>query len=193
MTFFIFLSYLPYAAVSAFTPGPNNLLALYAVSRDGWQRGRRVLFGICAGFLAVMVLCALFCYELDQYLPALSRLLKYVGAAYILWLAVHVARSKPQEEEGHSSSFWQGFLLQFINPKVILYAITVYTGYVLPAQSQLPALLFHSLCLTLIGAAGFSTWALAGNFLQNILQKHFRLFHSIMGAVLALCGVGLLL
>lgn len=193
MSFFIILSYLPYALVSAFTPGPNNLLALYAVSRDGWKQGRRVLFGICAGFFAVMVLCALFCYELDRYLPALSNILKYVGAAYILWLAIHVARSKPDEAEGHSSSFWQGFLLQFVNVKVILYAITVYTGYVLPVESQLSVLLVHSLCLTLIGAMGFSTWAVAGSFLQQVLRKHFRLFNYTMGAVLALCAVSLLL
>ncbi len=34
------ISYLPYTCVTAFTPGPNNILSLYAVSRNGWRKGK---------------------------------------------------------------------------------------------------------------------------------------------------------
>lgn len=193
MTFFTFLSYLPYSLSTALTPGPNNILALYVVSREGWRRGRSTLLGISAGFACVMALCALLCYQLDRYLPALSQGLKYLGAAYLLWLAVHVARSGPAGGEASATSFWKGFWLQFVNVKVILYAITVYTGYVLSQVDSLPAVLFHALCLTLIGCAGFGLWAAAGGLLQRVLAEHYRLFNYTMGAVLALCGVGLLL
>ena len=36
----IFVSYLPYALVTSFTPGPNNVLALHTVSQNGWARGK---------------------------------------------------------------------------------------------------------------------------------------------------------
>ena len=135
----IFVSYLPYALVTSFTPGPNNVLALHTVSQNGWARGKNTLLGIIAGFFCVMAVCALFCYQLNHFLPTLSQALRYVGAGYILWLAVHVARSKPAGEESRKASFWKGFLLQFVNVKIIFYAITIYTGYVFPAGGSRPS------------------------------------------------------
>lgn len=187
------LSYLPYAAVTAFTPGPNNLVALYAVGQSGWRKGRAAILGIGAGFLTVMLLCALFCYELAKYIPTAADILKYVGAAYILYLAVHVARGGSGEGDGRTVSFSGGALLQFVNVKIILYAITAFTGYVIPVSGELPFLLAHAVCFTLIGMSGVLTWAAAGGFLQGFLSRHNRPFNLAMGAVLAVCAVKLLL
>ena len=164
----IFVSYLPYALVTSFTPGPNNVLALHTVSQNGWARGKNTLLGIIAGFFCVMAVCALFCYQLNHFLPTLSQALRYVGAGYILWLAVHVARSKPAGEESRKASFWKGFLLQFVNVKIIFYAITIYTGYVFPAGGS-GTMVVQPLLLTLVGTAGFMTWAAAGGLFQAFL------------------------
>ena len=181
----IFVSYLPYALVTSFTPGPNNVLTLHTVSQNGWARGKNTLLGIIAGFFCVMAVCALFCYQLNHFLPTLSQALRYVGAGYI-----HVARSKPAGEESRKASFWKGFLLQFVNVKIILYAITIYTGYVFPAGGS-GTMVVQPLLLTLVGTAGFMTWAAAGGLFQAFLTKHYRPFNYAMGAVLALCAVGM--
>ena len=149
----IFVSYLPYALVTSFTPGPNNVLALHTVSQNGWARGKNTLLGIIAGFFCVMAVCALFCYQLNHFLPTHSQALRYVGAGYILWLAVHVARSKPAGGSG--------------------------------------TMVVQPLLLTLVGTAGFMTWAAAGGLFQAFLTKHYRPFNYAMGAVLALCAVGM--
>lgn len=188
----IVLAYLPYAFVTAFTPGPNNILSLYSVSQGGWKQGRTVIWGIVTGFLCVMVLCALFCYELDRYLPAMTGALKYVGIAYILWLAVHIARSGPDQSEGSQASFLKGLLLQFVNVKIYMYAITIYTGYVLPAGAELGTLLVHSVCLTAIGAAGCFTWGAAGGLLQAFLARYYKPFNYLMAVILVLCAWGML-
>ncbi|MFT4006608.1 MAG: LysE family transporter [Lacrimispora sp.] len=187
------LAYLPYAFVTAFTPGPNNILALYAVSRNGWTRGRDTVLGIGAGFLCVMLISGVFCYQMGKYIPALSGVLKYVGAAYIFWLAIHVARSKPAEEEkGRQMSFWSGFFLQFVNVKIIMYAITAYTGYVLPVSPTLQFILVNAVLFTVIGVSGVVTWAAAGGILQKFLWKHYRPFNLFMALVLIVCAVKLL-
>ncbi|MBQ8892917.1 MAG: LysE family transporter [Clostridia bacterium] len=193
MFFSIVLSYLAYTCVTAFTPGPNNILALYAVSREGWRKGLRTLLGITAGFLCVMLLAAVFCYELAALLPAAAGILKYFGAAYILWLAVQILRSRPAEQEVQPVSFLKGFLLEFVNVKIILYAVTVYTGYVLPHDPSLPALLLHGVCLTVIGAAGFFTWAAAGGLLQRLIARYTRPFNIAMAVILAGCALSLIL
>lgn len=190
--FTVLQTYLPYAFITAITPGPNNIVALHAVSQTGWKRGQRTLLGMLLGFWTVMMLCALLCYQLNRYLPAVTSVLKYVGAAYILWLAVHVFRSKPDDAESHAVSFGKGFLLQFVNVKIILYAITIYTGYVLPNEASLPSLLLHSVYLTLLGGACMLVWALAGGFLRTLLQRYYRIVNTVMAAVLIYCAITLL-
>ena len=185
------MSYLIYTVVTAFTPGPNNIVALYAVSQNGWRKGKDVLLGMAGGFLCVMFICALFCYELAKYLPSLTGTLKYVGAAYIVYLAIHVARSSPDNSEGRQMTFWKGFLLQFFNVKIILYAITVYTGYVLPYESSLTSLFSHAINLTVIGMAGFITWGLAGGLFQDLLTQYYRPFNIVMGLILVYCAITL--
>ena len=59
MFFSVVLSYLPYALVTSFTPGPNNILAFHTVGQKGWVQGRSTLAGIVAGFFSVMAVCGL--------------------------------------------------------------------------------------------------------------------------------------
>lgn len=193
MLFTTILSYIPYTFVTAFTPGPNNILSLYAVSRGGWKKGIKTLLGITAGFLCVMLICALFCYQLQKIVPSITGIMRYVGAAYILWLAIHVMKSGPDDSESQPVGFLKGFTLEFVNVKIILYAITVYTGYVLPFDQSLISMFVHAVVLTLIGAAGFFTWAAAGGFLQKFLSRHYRPFNIAMGLVLLYCAVTLAL
>ena len=187
------LSYLPYSLATAFTPGPNNILALYSVSQKGWRRGKSILCGIGFGFLSVMILCALFCYELVTYLPSVTGILKYAGAAYIVFLAVHIALSRPDDAEYTKISFSKGFFLQFVNAKIILYAITVYTGYLSPHGQTLRSLLIHACVMTATGMAGILTWAAAGNIFQKFQTKYYRPFHILMSLILLWCAFSLLL
>lgn len=193
MLFQIIISYLPYTLVTAFTPGPNNIVALYAVSQKGWREGKDILLGIAVGFLCVMVLCALFCYELATYVPSVANVLKYVGAAYIVYLAIHVALSKPDNGEDKQMSFMKGFLLEFVNVKIILYAITVYTGYCSLIDTSRGVLLLHAIMLTVIGLAGNLAWAAAGGAFQKFLMKYYRPFNIAMALILLWCATSLAL
>lgn len=188
----ILLSLLPYTLVTAFTPGPNNILALNTISNYGWKKGRPLIAGIASGFLCVMVVCALGCFELAKYLPQITGVLKYVGAAYILWLAVHVARSKPGgESQTKGGSFWTGFVLQFLNIKIILCGITAYTGYVLPVSQSIAHLLAAGAVIALIGTSGTLTWASMGGLLQTYINRYYRPFNIAMALVLVWSAVKL--
>lgn len=191
MVLSIFLTYLPYSLVSAYTPGPNTFLAFYSVGQRGWRKGLPVLLGMGGGFLCVSLLCGLLCYQLAVYVPAVAQVLKYVGACYILWLAIHVLRSKPAEQEGKTAGFWKSFALQFVNPKVLLYCVTIFTGYVLPVTDSLSALLLTGLFITLIGISGYLAWAAVGGLLQSVLIKYYKPFNLIMALILAYCAVTL--
>ncbi|MCX4265741.1 MAG: LysE family transporter [Firmicutes bacterium] len=187
------LAYLPYAAVAAFTPGPNNILSLHAIAQNGWHEGKKVLYGIAVGFLCVMSICGIFCWGLAQFLPGITTILTYLGAAYILWLAWHIAKSQPDNAAGRQASFLQGMALQFINVKIYMYGLTVFSAYVLPVSQNPLFAAGNALILTLIGASGFLTWGLAGGLLQNFIRKYFRPFNLAMAAILVICAIQILI
>ena len=139
-----------------------------------------------------MAVCALGCYQLERLLPALTQVLPpFAGALYLFWLALHLLRSTPCKGCQSPVYLLSGFFLQFVNGKIILYAITIYTGYVLPAGSGAPFPI-QPFVLTLFGTAGFLTWAVAGGLLQSFLRRHTWAFNGAMAAVLALCALDLL-
>lgn len=190
----VLLSYLPYAAVTAYTPGPNNILAINTVSNYGWKQGRSVLMGILGGFFCVMTLCALLCFQLSHWLEDFVGIMKYIGAAYIFWLALHIARSKPAADAaGSKQGFVQAFFLQFANVKIILYCITVYTAYVIPFENSMHLLLVSAAFNTLVGLSGSLVWAIAGGALQKYIRQHYRIFNIVMALILVESGIKILL
>ena len=113
---YVLTHFFVYAIVNAFTPGPGNILALNTVTNYGWKKGKPLFFGIFTGYYVVQIICAVFVYGVGTFLPDALQVMKYIGAAYILWLAIHIAISKPEvSEEQGSASFIKGFLLQFVN------------------------------------------------------------------------------
>ncbi len=181
-------AFLLYAVINAFTPGPGNILALNTVTNFGWRRGRPLFLGIFAGYYAVQIICALFVYGLGTFLPKALDIMKYVGAAYILWLAIHIALSRPESAEGAvSASFLKGFLLQFVNVKIYLFGITALTGYVAPYTMTLPSLLGFELLIATIGTIATITWICLGLLIHRFYLKHFRVINIILALTLCEC------
>lgn len=197
MSFSIWLSFFSYTVLTALSPGPNNILALSVSGRSGIKQSRNILLGIYAGFFCVMILCGAFSAALARIIPSVIGYLKYIGAAYILWLAYHVAVSKPAEpgatnaDIGHS--FWKGFFLQFVNFKIILWGITAFTSFILPYYSDVSVMIGFVFLLTVIGDGATHIWAVAGTVLSGLLKKHWRTANIGMAVILVICAVQLVL
>lgn len=97
------------------------------------------------------------------------------GAVYMLYLAWKVWKSSGdlKEEGGREVSFWDGMILQFMNPKIYIYAITAMSLYILPVYSSPLALFGFVLVLTVIGASGSYVWALFGAAFCRFFARHF--------------------
>ncbi len=99
MPVYVVTGFLFYCIINAFTPGPGNILALNTVTNYGLKKGRPLFSGIFAGYYVVQALCAIFVFGVSSFLPDILKILKYVGAVYIAWLAVHIAVSKPDYQQ----------------------------------------------------------------------------------------------
>lgn len=186
-------SFFLFCVINAFTPGPGNILALNTVANYGWRRGKPLFFGIFAGYYAVQTLCGLFVFGVGTLLPQALTVLKYAGAAYILWLAVHIALSKPDAgEEGQRASFLKGFLLQFVNVKIYLFGITAITGYVTDYSTAFPVVMGFELFIATIGSVATLTWIGLGALLQRVYQRHYRPINIVLGLTLLECVYSIL-
>ena len=167
-----------YSVINAFTPGPGNILALNTVTNYGYKKGRPLYWGIFAGYYVVQVICAVFVFGVSTFLPDLLGIMKYIGAAYILWLAIHIALSKPTTGTVEkSASFLKGFLLQFVNVKIYLFGITALTGYVTEYSASLWVLLLFEIIIATIGTIATLTWIGMGVLIQKAYQKYYRVIN----------------
>jgi len=183
------IAFLLYALVNAFTPGPGNILALNTVTNYGWIYGKKLFFGIFAGYYVVQIICAIFVFGMNVLLNPVISVMKYIGAVYILYLAFHIALSKPQEVYNQKqASFFKGFLLQFLNVKIYMFGITALTGYVVPYDSSFAILLFSELVIATIGSIATLTWISCGSLFQQAYQKHFRVINIFLALILIECA-----
>ena len=182
-----------YSVINAFTPGPGNILALNTVTNYGWKKGAPLFFGIFSGYYVVQMICAVFVYGVSRFLPDVLGVMKYVGAAYILWLAAHIAVSRPDRDgKERSASFLKGFMLQFVNVKIYLFGITALTGYVTNYSTALPVLVFFEFVIATIGTAATSAWIGAGMAIQKVYLRHYRLINIILAVTLLECVYSIL-
>lgn len=185
---FVIFNFMIYAIINAFTPGPGNFLALNTVTNYGLKRGKPLFFGIFAGYYFVQTSCCVFVYALGSLLPQFLAVMKYIGAAYILWLAIHIAISKPGKAgDEKSASFWKGFALQFVNVKIYLFGITALTGFITDYSRVFPVLFLFEMIIATVGTIATATWIGLGMMIQTFYEKHFRIINITMALTLLEC------
>jgi threonine/homoserine/homoserine lactone efflux protein len=175
-----------YVVMTTFTPGPNNLMAMSNGLHTGFQRTVKFLIGVFFGFIAVMSICAFANFAFMTFVPSLHSWLSLFGAAYMIYLAIHIMRSKPHAEHENLSlnTFNAGFTMQLINPKLILYGLTVISNFIIPIYRSIPILLIFVLFLAIVGLIATSSWAYFGVVFRTFFAKYERIINLAMGLLL---------
>lgn len=188
MPAYVIGNFLMYCIINAFTPGPGNILALNTVNSYGLKKGKPLFFGIFAGYYVVQIICALFVYGIGAFLPNVLKILKYIGAVYIFWLAIHVAIDKPtMDDSTEGASFWKGFMLQFVNVKIYMFGITALTGYITGYSTSLIILIGIELFIATIGTIATCTWIGMGILIKNFYLKYYKVINIILALSLLEC------
>ena len=126
-------------------------------------------------------------------MPTVTGVMKYIGAVYILYLAFHIAVSKPSyDDEEKSASFFKGFMMQFVNIKIYMFGITAITGYIVEFSSSFRVLLFFELFIATMGTVATGTWIGIGVLIQKFYMKHYRIINIILALTLLECDYGML-
>lgn len=206
----VFFALVAYACATTFSPGPNNVLLLSSTGQYGFRKCLPLMRGIWTGLITVMLICGFGCKLLGDLIPSIERYARFVGAAYIVWLGYKtLTRRSVQNPEstveetsdtsGQESAeqtsgneqkplnFVNGFLLQFLNVKILMLGIAAYCSFVLPNGTSLPATLIFAVTMAACAATGNLIWATVGSLLFPVYNKHYRLFNGIMALLLFWC------
>lgn len=176
-----------FAAIMAFTPGPNNTILMASGIAHGFKRTLPVVAGVALGFPFLALCVGLGLGKLFEALPILLRVLKVGGVIYMLWLAYKIATAVPSQNDSDASAkplnFMQAFGFQWINPKAWIMAIYALTNLTLPGHYWVGlACVVGTFVFT--GITSASTWAGFGAGLKGWLI-HPRWFRPINYALSA--------
>ena len=188
-------SFVIYCVVVTFTPGPTNIVILSTVQGYGTKNAMEYAYGATLAFGALLAISAILNTLLVAVIPKILMIMQVVGSLYIVYLAYQIYQMDTSSSAGQQvATFQTGFIMQFVNPKVVLFTMTVIPGFVMPYHTETSALTLFVAMITAIGFLAFVTWVIFGAIFKELLTKHQRLVNTSMSAFLiysAIMGSGL--
>lgn len=123
--------------IVGFTPGPGNIYALAMSLRHDRKTVLRMWCGLLCGFATAVILVAVCTHFIGIALGTYVRVLKYGGAAYILYLAGKIVYGRPKASgQQGDCTFWSGYMVQLTNAKMILFDLTIFSTFVFPTPTD---------------------------------------------------------
>lgn len=197
-------------AISAFsfalsmsaTPGPNNAMVAASGATFGFGRTWPHILGISFGFPLMVVAVAVGANGILHRYPIVHEGLKWLGAAYLLWLAWKIATARPvgvvagEMTGGGPVGFIQALLFQWVNPKAWIIAVGAIATYTQPDSPALMAqVLALALMFLLVCIPATALWTGIGAGAARLLRTPtaLRTFNRVMAGLLALSLIPLLL
>ena len=167
-----------FALVTIITPGPNNLMLMASGINFGLRQTIPHWLGISVGFTVMLTLIGLGIGKVFELYPSGYTILKYVSAAYLLYLASKIASAQSAEDSNGKSSkpltFLQAAIFQWVNPKAWTVCISAVSVFILPEAPELSLLVIVG-TFALIGLPSTSCWAILGTQVKRFLDSPLRL------------------
>jgi threonine/homoserine/homoserine lactone efflux protein len=170
---------IPYVAAStllALAPGPDNIFVLTQSALRGRNAGLIVMLGLCTGLIVHSLAVALGVAVIFQTSAVAFSALKFIGAAYLAWLAwqaFHATAENIQGAAGTEVKPWQlyrrGIIMNITNPKVSIFFLAFLPQFADPARGPLSLQLLLLGGLVLTGSLG--QWLNRSARAQTIMHK----------------------
>ena len=176
--------------VTAYTPGPNNVVASYSGFNFGIIKTLPHIFGVTLGFTSLVLFLTIGLINVFKLFPIIQVVMKYLGTLFLIYLAYKIATSPTSDDTKKENpvKFIETFFFQYLNPKGVTVAIIVVSTYVelgenyinYATQVVLLALIFSSTSITL--------WTFIGKFLRKFAtnEKFIKYFNYAMSSLLLL-------
>jgi len=155
------------------TPGPNNAMLAASGIKFGFKRTLPHLIGIPCGHVVQISLVCLGLGKIFVMYPHIQEVLKYVCAAYLLYLGYKIIGSFSEHKKDSSRplKLYEAALFQFVNPKAWTVAIMVASGFFPKDEILIIAILFSSLTAAIVCFPSICLWALFGSSIRLMIKN----------------------
>lgn len=186
----------------ASTPGPNVLYVTTRSIRFGMRASLVAMMGCLLALVLMLVGSVAGLSAFLTALPAAFDVLKYLGAAYLIWLGIQTWRAPeepedpviPVPEASLAATFRGGFLVGISNPKLLIFAAAFFPQFIVPSAPSLPQFALLVATFVAVELAFYLVYALSGRRLAAHLVRGVwrRRLNRASGAIFAGFGVALL-
>ena len=173
------------------TPGPNNSILTTSGIKFGFYRSVPNILGIPTGHGLQLVLVCLGLGSLFTTFPLLLDILRYIGAAYILYLAYKMFGAlniASTEEKSRPLKYYEAILFQFVNPKAWVICITAVSLFYPERENLVVGTLFMVFMSTIVNIPSISMWAFGGSVIRHYLSN--KNLKKIIECLLAFLLIG---
>lgn len=187
-------SFLVYIIVMSFTPGPNNIMAMAAAGKYGFKKALEYSAGVFTGFFVIMILSSYFNLLFFNLIPKIQPVMQIIGAGFMLYLAFKIIippkvkeltdTNENQPFDKVPSLYLTAFSIQFVNPKAILYAVTVVSNFIIPYYQSHLAFFLFSFLLAFVSILSTASWASFGSLFNKFLTRYQKSFNIVMAMLL---------
>ena len=186
------ISIFMFSFATSMTPGPNNIMLLSSGLTFGYKRTIPHILGVVLGFPFMTICVGLGLGQIFDRYPIAFTVLKFIGISYLLWLAWHIANSKPNFKENDEGSkplrFFQVVLFQWVSPKNWIKIITAISVYVTSLDNSLIQIIVISIIFFSTVLMSANSWAIGGIVLKKLIKSEIGIkrFNIIMAILLVL-------
>ncbi len=189
-----FTALLLLTTAASFTPGPNTTLSTALAANFGFKRALTFVLAVPVGWGLLFTLCAAGLGAMVVAVPGLRLVIQVLGTLYLLWLAYKLAMSSNLAQADSSRlnvTFVQGVMLQFLNIKAWMLALTIVAGWLAGRPDVLARFAITLPLMLVFGLVSNLTYAALGSMLRDWLMQGDRLawFNRAMAAVLVATAV----
>ncbi|MEN2466480.1 LysE family transporter [Ornithinibacillus sp. FSL M8-0202] len=174
-------SFILYCFIVTITPGPTNIVILSTVHNYGPKKAMNYTFGSIIAFGLLLAISAMLNTVLITVVPKIIIGMQIIGTIYMLYLSYQIYKmDTSQSTNNKTGTFTTGFFMQFLNPKVIVFTMTVIPSFVLSYKTDTPTVTLSVIAITIIGFIALLSWVLFGTILKRFLHKYTRVVNVIM-------------
>ncbi len=182
-----------FGIVTAFTPGPNNIMASHSGFNFGFQKTIPLMLGVIFGWTALLISMEAGLIFVFQKFQILQSIIKILGSFFLIYLAYKIAFSKSKDSENIKQpiGFIDTFLFQFINPKGVVVAMITVSTFVDAQFNYLRDSIIVTVVFFFMAVGSISSWCLLGKYLRKFAtsEKFIKNFNYTMSFLLIVCVI----
>ncbi|QTD55022.1 LysE family translocator [Parasphingorhabdus cellanae] len=193
MDFNTFLLFAGTTLVVVASPGPAAIAVTSQGSGNGVLRAQSGILGIASANALYFALSALGIASVIIASSLLFTAIKWAGVAYLVYLGLSAIMSKSGglnivegRQESFKAMFTKGFLVEFANPKALLYFAAILPQFLDPASAILPQILIMGVTTALLDIIVYSGYAYLGHGLakSRLNSGVIKILNRIAGSAL---------